>query len=554
MFIKKFENLYAFKPYYKRQSKLIVALFFVMLIASSAGVFTSYLVSEQLIGISNEIAEMAIRFTIYILAIVTIHHINWFLWSKFAYTLSKRVSADIREDIMANLLNTKYSSIKKNGSGYYLERLNDDVNEISNFYGNVAGTLVDVLTNCGFLAIIYILSWQCGLFFTIGVAILFLIESIKVKINLKNLNLVKKSTEKANSVFNEIMHGIKNIKGFGIKSEINDKMNKANSDLLEKTYKKEIKSEFLSRIATYTQWIIDSVLVFMSMLWLLPNGQIEVVTLLLIFNYKSLMYDTVGFFAKLKGYYVNGDFYAKRVLEIINSPNKEQFGEKTPEIKKGKITIKDLSFAYDGKNVLENINLEIQPHSLNVLVGSSGSGKSTLFLLLSKLYDVENGHIFFDNIDINDIEEKSFRDNICVVNQEPFIFNDTILNNIKIVKPTASEEEIEKACKLANIHEEILSFENGYNTMLTENGTNLSGGQKQRIEIARAILKNSKIILFDEPTSALDSENQTKLFDTLTKLKKHSTIFVIAHKLNDYSRFDNVYLLKNGKIDNKKDV
>ena len=182
------------------------------------------------------------------------------------------------------------------------------------------------------------------------------------------------------------------------------------------------------------------------------------------------------------------------------------------------------------------------------MIGSSGSGKSTLFLLLSKLYDVNNGMIYYDDIDINEIDEKSFRENICIVNQEPFIFSDTVLNNIKIVKPDATIEEIENACKLANIYDEIVAFENGYNTILTENGTNLSGGQKQRIEIARAILKDSKIILLDEPTSALDSENQTKLFKTLTELKQHKTIFVIAHKLNNYDCFDSVYELKNGKI------
>ena len=208
MFLKRFKNLCAFKPYYKKHLKLIIALLSVMLIASSAGVFMSYLMSEQLIGITSGIAKTAIRFTIYILAVVTIHHINWFLWSKFAYTLSKKVSADIRKDIVSNLLNTKYSAIKENGSGYYLERLNDDVNEISTFVGNVAGILVDVFTNFGFLVIIYILSWQCGLFFTIGVALLFMIESIKVNADLKNLELVKKSTEKANSEFNEIIHGI----------------------------------------------------------------------------------------------------------------------------------------------------------------------------------------------------------------------------------------------------------------------------------------------------------------------------------------------------------
>ena len=548
MFFKRFKNLCAFKDYYKKHLKLIISMLFVMFIASATGVFLSYLMSEQLIGITNEIAKTAIQFTIYILVAVTIHHINWFLWSKFAYSLSKKVSADIKKDIVSNLLDTKYSSIKKNGSGYYLERLNDDVNEISSFLGNVAGTLVDVFTNFGFLVIIYFLSPQCGLFFTIGVAILFMIESIKVNSDLKNLELVKKSTEKANSEFNEIIHGMKDIKGFGIKSEINDKMSKSNNDLLEKNYRKNTKFELISRFATYTQWIIDSVLVFMSMLWLLPTGQIEIVTLLLIFNYKGLMYDTVGFFSRLQGYYVNGDYYAKRVLEIINTSNKEEFGTKTQQIKEGKILIKNLSFAYDEKKILDKINIELQPNTLNVLIGSSGSGKSTLFLLLSKLYDVNNGMIYYDDMDINEIGEKSFRENICIVNQEPFIFNDTILNNIKIVKPDATYEEIENACKISNIHDEIVSFENGYDTILTENGTNLSGGQKQRIEIARAILKDSKIILLDEPTSALDSENQTILFQTLTELKQNKTIFVIAHKLNNYDCFDNVYELKNGQV------
>ena len=543
MFLKRFKNLCAFKPYYKKHTKLIVALLCVMLLASSAGVFMSFLLSKQLIGITSQVAEMAVTFTIYILAVVTIHHVNWFLWSKFAFTLSKRVSVDIKKSIVGNLLNTKYSAIKANGSGYYLERLNDDVNEISNFLGNVAGTLVDVFTNLGFLVIIYILSPICGLFFTIGVVLLFVIESIKVNVDLKNLELVKKATEKANSAFNEIIHGMKDIKGFGIKAEINEKMGKSNNDLLEKVYKKNTKFEFISRIATYMQWVIDSVLVFMSMLWLLPTGQIEVVTLLLVFNYKSLMYDTVGFFSKLKGYYVNGDYYAQRVLEVVDTPNKEQFGKTEKVIKNGKIVIKDLDFAYNEKKVLENVNITLNPNTLNVLVGSSGSGKTTLFLLLSKLYDVESGHIFFDDVDINDIDEQSFRDNVCIVNQEPFLFSDSILNNIKIVKPQASQEEVENACRLANIHDEIVAFDDGYNTILTENATNLSGGQKQRIEIARAILKNSKIILLDEPTSALDSQNQVKLFNTLSQLKQSKTIFVIAHKLSNYDIFDNVFKL-----------
>ena len=548
MFFKRFKNLRAFKPYYKKHLKIIIALLTVMFIASATGVFLSYLMSEQLIGITNELVDVAIKFTIFILIAVTIHHINWFLWSKFAFLLSKKVAFDIKKDIVKNLLSTKYMSIKENKTGYYLERINDDVNEISNFLSNVSGAVVDLLTNFAFLIMIYFFSWECGLFFTIGIFLLFIIESIKVNIDLKNLKLVKKETEKVNTEFNEIIYGMKDIKSFGLKSAINDKMEISNDNLLKSVYKKNTTFELISRFATYLQWIIDSILVFICMLWLLPTGQIEIVTLLLIFNYKSLMYDTIGFFSKVKGYYVNGEYYAKRILEIINNPNKEKFGINKQEMSLGTIEIKNLTFCYNETNILNKINLTIHPNTLNVLIGNSGSGKSTLFMLLSKLYETENETIFYDKIDINEIDEYVFKKNVSLVNQDPFIFNDTILNNLKIVKPSATQEEIENACKLANIHNEILLFENGYNTIIAENGTNLSGGQKQRIEIARAFLKDSKILLLDEPTSALDLNNQIKLFETLNSLKQNKTIFVIAHKINDYKYFDNVYQLKNGTI------
>lgn len=548
MFLKRYKNLYKFRKYYKKYTKLIVMLLIVMLIASSMGVLLSYLMSEQLIGITDSLIEKTVVFTLLIIGAVTIHHICWFLWNKFEYNLTKKILIDIRSDMISELTTIKYSSIKSKGSGYYLERINDDTVHVASFLGNVLGTLVDVFTNLSFLIIIYFLNWQCGLFFTIGISLLFIVESIKVKIDLKNLNKVKDSQEEFNTKFNEIIHGIKDIKGFGIKKEIKENISKTSEKLLNDRCKKDTQYVFISRIGTYLQWMIDSILVFMSILWLIPNGDIEVVVLLIIFNYKGLMYDTVGFFSKFKGYYVNGDYYASRILDIISSDEKDSFGSKKLDMISGNINIKNLSFSYDSKKILDNINLTILPNTLNVLIGSSGSGKSTLFMLLSKLYNVSDKMIQYDNIDINEIDEISFKKNICIVNQDPFLFNDTILNNIKIVRKDATYEEIIEACRLVNIHEEIKEFDEGYNTIINENGSNLSGGQKQRIELARAILKDSKILLLDEPTSALDSDNQKKLIDTLKQLKANKTIFMIAHKLSDYDGFDSIYKLSNGKI------
>ena len=548
MFLKKFKNLYNFKNYFKKYKYLIAILIFVMLVASSAGVMLSYLMSQQLLGITNENVRIAINFTIYILVVVTIHHVNWFLWSKFHYVLSKKVAYDIRKDFINSFLNTKYNNVKENGIGYYLERSNEDVIEISQFVGNVAGTLVDVFTNFAFLIIIYILSWQCGLFFTFGVLALFVIETIKVNLNLKDLEKVKDCNEKTNSMFNEMVQGIKDIKGIGIKTQTKNKIMNYENELLDKECKKNTRFEFISRIGTYCQWLIDSILVFISMLILLPSGQIEIMTLLIIFNYKGLMYDTVGFFSKLKSYYVNGDYYAKRLTMVIDNQNKEQFGTKAKIINCGMISINKLSFSYKNLKILDNISIDIQPNTLNVLIGNSGCGKSTLFSILAKIYEVDNNIIFYDGIDINKFDEVSLKQNISIVNQDLFLFEDTILNNLMIVNPKVKKADVEKVCKLLNIHKDIIALPNGYETVLEKNGSNLSGGQRQRLILARAILKDSKIMLLDEPTSYLDGENQNILFNVLQQLKQNKTIFIIAHRLSDYKIFDNVFVLKNKKL------
>lgn len=276
-----------------------------------------------------------------------------------------------------------------------------------------------------------------------------------------------------------------------------------------------------------------------------------IIALLTIITYNGFMYNMVGCFSLLKDYFIRGEYKAGRILEITNNVNTEKFGKYNKKIDNYSIKVNDLSYFYeDSKDykVLNDINFIVNSKTANVFIGSSGSGKSTLFGLLSKLLQCEDNKIFIGNIDINELSEQSFRNSICIVNQEPFLLNDTILNNLKIVNENASLDEIYNACKKANIYNEIKGFDKDFDTIVTENGNNLSGGQKQRISIARAILKDSPILLFDEPTSALDKRNQELFIETIKTLKKEKTILIIAHKLNDYKIFDKVYELKNGVL------
>lgn len=551
MFFKKYKNLRKFKIYYIKYNKIIKTLVFVMLLASSLGMILPYLISKRLIGITSIKNNVVILYSILIISIIFLHHLFWYLWEKFASLLTNKVGVDIRKDIITKFIDTKYSEIKNKTTGYYLERVNDDVLEVSSFLSNTLGTLIDTLTNFSFLVFIYFLNYQCGIIFTVGIIYLYIIDLIKIKKDLKFTEIIKELTEKFNSKIAENFKVIKDIKGLGIKKEIIKDTNNISEKLSAIQIKKDKSFALYSRIKTFSQYLLEAILIIYAVYYLIPNQEITVVILLTIINYTGFMYDLVGFFAKMKDYFVRGDYKALRILDIIDNPHLETFGKYNKLISDSTIKINNLSYSYDdNKNykVLKNINLNIDKQTATVFIGASGSGKSTLFSLLSKLLQCKNNKIFVDNIDINKLSEEYFRKNICIVNQEPFLLNDTILNNIKVIKPEATLNEIYDACQKSNIHDEIIKFENGYNTIIKENSNNLSGGQKQRIAIARAILKDSPILLFDEPTSALDKKNQEMFFKTIEKLKLQKTILVITHKLNNYKIFDNIYELKNGNL------
>ena len=182
------------------------------------------------------------------------------------------------------------------------------------------------------------------------------------------------------------------------------------------------------------------------------------------------------------------------------------------------------------------------------IVGKSGEGKSTILKLINKSYKIDDGKIYIDDVDLNELDETSIKNNISIVSQSPYIFNLSIKDNIKLSNPNATEEEIISVCKQSQIHDDIIKMDNGYDTLVGENGVILSGGQKKRIAIARALIKQSKIILFDEATSSLDNNNQEQIKKVMKKLSSNHTIIIVAHRLSTILNADNIYFLNNHKI------
>lgn len=545
---KKYKKIKKFKKYYLSHTRTIKILLVVMILASSLGMLLPFFMTKRLIGITDNIKEEVILYTIIIFVVILFHHIFWYLWEKIASILTNKVAASIREDIINKMYNTKYLKLKDNSSGYYLERINDDVLEVSSFLSNVLGLLVDLTTNFGFLILIFILNYECGIIFSIGIISLYFVDLIKIKKDLKYTEIIKELSEKMNTKINESYRGIKEIKGLGIINQIQKNTVCIISQISLQQISKDRSYALYSRIKTFFQYALESVLILYSITYLIPTNQISIVILLMILDYSGFMYELIGFFAKLKEYFEKGNYKASRILEIFNNKNQEKYGKSIIN-NIDSITIDKLSYSYGKKDkILDNISLKIFKNSISVFIGYSGSGKSTLFGLMSKLLEVDNNKIFFDDKDINEIEEASIRNLICMVNQEPFMINDTIYNNLKIVRPDATYEEIIQACKKSNIYDEIIKMKKQFDTIVLENGSNFSGGQKQRIEIARALIKDSKILFFDEPTSALDKKNQEIFFKTLKAIKSDRIILLIAHKITNYKEIDNIFELKNGNI------
>ena len=261
-----------------------------------------------------------------------------------------------------------------------------------------------------------------------------------------------------------------------------------------------------------------------------------------IVNYFSILLE------KLKSFNLS----SVRIFNIIDSDEfkKEKFGTIHLDNVKGNFEFKNVKFGYNEDNIiLKDINFIVNSRETVGFVGKSGAGKSTIFSLLCKMYDVNDGVITIDGVNINELDKSSIRDNITIINQNPYIFNLSIRDNLKLVKEDLTDEEMFEACKLACLDEFINGLPDGYDTIIGEGGVNLSGGQRQRLAIARALVQKTEIILFDEATSALDNETQESIQDAIKNLKNDYTILIIAHRLSTIINCDRIIVLNDGVIE-----
>ncbi|MDB3904332.1 ABC transporter ATP-binding protein/permease [Candidatus Pelagibacter sp.] len=467
-------------------------------------------------------------------------------------SVGEEVKKKLQFDMVNTLIKTDTQIIDKKHSGKFISNLTYDVNHITNLLSNAILTLVkDSLTLIGLLTVMFLQNWKLALISIVMIPL----ASISAKTLGKRIGKVTtEAQEKSGYLTTYLVELFKNHKLIKIFQKENFEVSRADEYLAQlKDKNKKIQTVFvrLSPVMETLTGLMIAVLIFYSGK-LMSKGELDINNFFSFLAAMMLAYQPVRSLSTLNMVINQGLSAASRILPIVDQKNKIKNSEsaKPLKIKDAGINFNNVNFSYEENEgpTLQSINLKFEGGKMTSLVGHSGSGKSTILNLIPRFYDAKSGDIIIDDQTIYDSTIESLRSEISMVSQETTLFDDTIKNNIKYGRPDATDEELFKVSSLSFCDEFINNLPNKFDTLIGENGVRLSGGEKQRLSIARAMLKQSSIILLDEATSSLDSETESKIQDALNILTKNKTTIVIAHRLSTILNSNNIYVIDKGKI------
>ena len=534
----------------KYLGKIFLSIFFSALVAGSTALI-AYLLDPAIEKIFIEKNErLMILIPIAILFAFTIKGTSLYLAKYLLIQVGGEVQKVLQLQIMQSILRSNIEKVNKKHSGKFLSHISYDAGLVKKL---VTDTILlfskDTLTLFALVGVMFYQNWKLALFAIVMIPL----ASIAAKSLGKRVGKVTTQSQEVsgflNSFFIEIIKNHKIIKIFQNENYENSRLSKIINSFKEKVVKIEIVMTRATPIMeTLTGLMIGGLIYYSGNL--IIKGELELNNFFSFLAAMMLAYQPVRTLATLNMGIHQGLSAAKRIIPIIEDENEDKNSDKDLEITKGNIDFENVSFKYSEslQNILQKINLNIKSGEMTALVGHSGAGKSTILNLIPRFYEPISGKILIDNQSINEYSLRSLRNNISLVSQDVSLFDDTIKNNIRYSKLTASDEEITEAAKLSNCEEFIKKLPDGYDTVIGENGIRLSGGEKQRLSVARAILKKSKIILLDEATSSLDAETEDKIQKAINYLTKNKTTIVIAHRLSTILNSNMIYVIDSGNV------
>ena len=468
--------------------------------------------------------------------------------------VGEEVAGALQKQVANNILTSDIQTLDNRHSGKYISNIMFDTHHVQSLVSTgVLNLMKDSFSVIALVSLMFYQNWKLALF---AILMMHLAGGLAKSLGKR----IGKATSKAGvssgnlaTFLTEIFKGSKMIRIYQKESEENEKANKVIDDLVEKNIKiGSVMIRATPIMEALTGVMIAGFIVFSGKL--ISSGELGVNNFFSFLAAMMLAYQPIRSLATINMVAYQGAAAFKRISNIIDKEIsiKEFNGAPKLNLTNSNIKFTKVDFKYDTteEQAIKDISFNIKGNTMAAFVGHSGAGKSTIINLLPRFYDPQKGSIEIDDQNIKKVSLSSLRRNLSLVSQDVILFDDTIKNNIAYAKPTATDREIIKACEFAASDEFIKKLPNGYDTMIGENGVRLSGGQKQRISIARAILKESPIILLDEATSSLDAESEEIVQNAINNLTKNKTTLVIAHRLSTIHNADTIFVMKNGKVIN----
>ncbi len=553
------ELQYLNKYFIKYKFSFLLGIF-ITIVAQIFSLFTPKLISKSFKAIeeyhkndmnATVVKTELIHNILLIIATTLIAGILTFLMRQTLIVMSRHIEFDLKNEVFRQYENLSQNFYKQNRTGDLMNRISEDVGKVRMYVGPAVMYTINTFIRFTIVIIyMYNVSPRLTLYTLLPLPILaFIIFKLSTEIN-KRSTIFQQYLSKISSFNQEIFSGIRVVKAYSLESQYQNNIVDLALESKTKSMKLAAVQSLFGPLMIALIGVSNLVVIYFGGLMYI-NGSIKSIgTIAEFILYVNMLTWPVASIGWVSSLVQEAEASQKRINEFLKIDPEIKNNSNETSIINGEIAFVDVSYTYKDTNIkaIQNISFTVKKGETLAILGKTGAGKSSILSLITRMYDINEGTITIDGKKIDEVNLYDLRNSIGIVPQDAFLFSDTIKNNIKFGKENATDEEVVTAAKQAVVHDNIINFNNQYETILGERGITLSGGQKQRVSIARAIIKDPKILLFDDCLSAVDTETEEQILNNLLQISKNKTTIIVSHRVSSAKNADKIIILENGKI------